>query len=61
MNTSLLQSGYTYDPQVGTYFKEDSNGNVHTYMEVENNQWSYEQYDVCDQLIASKCFPNPFQ
>lgn len=61
MNTSLLQSGYIYDPQAGSYFKEDSNGNVHTYMEVENNQWSYEKYDVNDQLIASKCFPNPFQ
>lgn len=58
MTTSLLllKSGYTYDPQVGSYFKEDSNGYVHTYMEVENNQWNYEKYDPDEQLIVSKLF-----
>ena len=54
MNTLLLQSGFTYDPYCGSYFREDSKGNVHTYMEVENNQWNYEKYDVNDQLIVSQ-------
>jgi len=56
MNNSLLKSGYTYDPQVGSYFKEDPDGIVHTYMEVENNQWNYEKYNSNDQLIVSKLF-----
>jgi hypothetical protein len=54
--TALLHSDYTYDPQAGSFFKEDSKGNVHTYMHIEDDTWNYEKYDENDKVLASKSF-----
>ena len=54
--TALLHSDYTYDPQVGSYFKEDSMGNLHTYMHIEDDTWNYEKYDENDKVLASQSF-----
>ena len=53
---ALLASDYTYDPQVGSFMKEDSNGDLHTYMHVENDDWIYEKYDINDDVLVSKAF-----
>jgi hypothetical protein len=50
---ALLNSGYTYDKWVGSFMKEESNGDLHTYLNVENNEWIYEKYDVNDNEIES--------
>ena len=52
----LLSSGYIYDPQVGSFMKEESNGNLHTYMEIDDNIWSYELYDQDDNVLMTKEF-----
>lgn len=49
----LLNSGYIYDKLVGSFMKEESNGDLHTYLNVEDDQWIYERYDVNDQEIES--------
>jgi len=54
--TTLLNSDYTYDAQAGSFFKEDSKGNVHTYMHIEDDTWNYEKYDENDKVLASKSF-----
>ena len=53
---ALLASDYIYDPQVGSYMKEDSNGDLHTYMNVEGADWIYEKYDINDVELVSKAF-----
>ena len=50
---ALLNSGYIYDKFVGSFMKEESNGDLHTYLNVEDDQWIYEKYDVNDQEIES--------
>jgi hypothetical protein len=50
---ALLNSGYIYDKFVGSFMKEESNGDLHTYLNVEDNEWIYERYDVNDQEIES--------
>jgi hypothetical protein len=52
----LSASDYIYDPQAGSWLKEDSEGNVHTYMHIENNDWNYEKYDRDDNVLVSKAF-----
>ena len=52
--TALLNSSYTYDPQAGSYFKEDSIGHLHTYMHIEDDTWNYEKYDENDNVLVSK-------
>jgi hypothetical protein len=52
----LIASGYYQDPQLGSWMKEDSNGDLHTYLHVENDDWIYEKYDVNDQVLVSKAF-----
>lgn len=54
--TALLHSNYTYDPQVGSYMKEDSKGHLHTYMHIEDDTWNYEKYDENDNVLVSKSF-----
>jgi hypothetical protein len=51
-----LSSGYTYDKWVGCFMKEESNGDLHTFMNVEGNEWIYEKYDSCDRELASVAF-----
>ena len=53
---ALLNSNYTYDPQAGSYFKEDSKGHLHTYMHIEDDTWNYEKYDENDNVLVSKSF-----
>ena len=36
--------------------KEDSDGTLHTYMHIENDDWIYEEYDKDDNVIVSKAF-----
>ena len=48
---ALLNSGYIYDKFVGSFMKEESNGDLHTYLNVEDNEWIYEKYDVNDKEI----------
>jgi hypothetical protein len=50
---ALLNSGYIYDKWCGSFMKEESNGDLHTYLNVEDNEWIYEKYDVNDQEIES--------
>ena len=50
---ALLNSGYIYDKFVGSFMKEESNGDLHTYLNVEDNEWIYERYDINDQEIES--------
>ena len=50
---ALLNSGYIYDKWVGSFMKEESNGDLHTYLNVENNEWIYEKYDINDQELES--------
>ena len=50
---ALLNSGYIYDKFVGSFMKEESNGDLNTYLNVENNDWIYEKYDVNDKVIES--------
>lgn len=57
---ALLHADYIYDPQAGSYMKEDANGDLHTYMHLENNEWNYEKYDADDNVIASVPFTVPF-
>ena len=52
----LFLSNYIYDPQVGSYMKEDSKGNLHTYMHIEDDTWNYEKYDENDNVLVSKSF-----
>ena len=51
-----LDQCYTYDPHIGAWMKEDSNGNLHTYLNVENDDWIYEKCDVNDNVLVSKAF-----
>ena len=53
---ALIQSGYYFQPECDAYCKDDSNGNLHSYVEQENEEWSYEKYNESDQLVASKVF-----
>lgn len=50
---ALLNSGYIYDKFVGSFMKEESNGDLHTYLNVEDDQWIYERYDINDQELES--------
>lgn len=52
----LLKGGYVYDKWVGSYMKEDSDGSLHTYLNVENNDWIYEKYSKSDEVLVSKAF-----
>ena len=58
--TALVHSNYIYDPCLGSYFKEDSIGHLHTYMEIEDDQgqvkWNYEKYDENNNVLISKSF-----
>ena len=58
---ALIASGYYYQPECGAFCKEDSHGNLHSYVEQEDGEWSYEKYSFncqssCDELIVSKSF-----
>jgi hypothetical protein len=52
----LSSSNYIYDRQIGAWMKEDSNGDLHTYLNVEGNDWIYEKYDGNDEVLVSKAF-----
>jgi len=52
----LIASGYYYQPECGCYLKNDSSGNVHTYVEQQENTWSYEKYDANDKVLTTKVF-----
>jgi hypothetical protein len=52
----LSSSNYIYDRQVGAWMKEDANGDLHTYLNVEGNDWIYEKYDSNDKVLVSKAF-----
>ena len=50
---ALLASGYLYEELMSAFMKEDVNGNLHTYMHVENDDWIYEKSDVNDRVVAT--------
>lgn len=50
---ALFASGYNYDEDISAFLKEDVNGNLHTYMHVENDEWIYEKSDVNDNVLAT--------
>ena len=54
--TALIASGYYFQPECGAYCKDDSSGNLHSYVELENEEWSYEEYNESGQLVVSKVF-----
>ena len=53
---ALIASGYYFQPECGAFHKADSNGNSHSYVEQDDNTWSYEKYDQDGQLVTSKVF-----
>ena len=53
---ALIASGYFFQPECGAFCKEDSNGNLHSYVEQENGEWSYEKYNESDGIVTSKVF-----
>ena len=54
--TALLASGYVYDAQPGVYMKEEQNGVLHTYMQIDGDVWNYEKYDADDNVLMTKEF-----
>ena len=54
--TALLSSGYVYDAQPGVYMKEEENGVLHTYMQIDGDIWNYEKYDADDKVLMTKEF-----
>ncbi len=54
--TALIASGYYYQPECGAYWKEDKNYNVHSYLELEEGEWSYVRYNENDDIITQKVF-----
>ena len=52
----LIKSGYYFQPETGAFWKEDSNDNVHSYVEQIEGTWSYEKYDRDSQFVTSKVF-----
>jgi YD repeat-containing protein len=48
---ALIKSGYYFQPECDAYCKDDSNGNLHSYVEQENEEWSYEKYNESGQLV----------
>jgi hypothetical protein len=53
---ALIASGYYFQPECGAFHKADSNGNEHSYVEQDDNTWSYEKYNQDGQLVSSKVF-----
>ena len=53
---ALIASGYYFQPECGAFHKADANGNEHSYVEQEDNMWSYEKYNKDSQLVSSKVF-----
>jgi hypothetical protein len=53
---ALIASGYYFQPETGAFCKEDCDQNLHSYVEQEDGEWSYEKYDQDDQLVTSKVF-----
>jgi len=53
---ALIASGYYFQPECGAFHKADSNGNEHSYVEQEDNTWSYEKYNQDGQLMYSQVF-----
>ena len=53
---ALIASGYYFQPECGAFWKEDANGNSHSYVEQEDNMWSYEKVNQDGQLMSSKVF-----
>ena len=56
--TFLFNSGFTYDHQAGSFFKEDDNQYVHTFMQ-DDDVWSYECYDLDDNVVDTEVFNIP--
>jgi hypothetical protein len=53
---ALIASGYYFQPECGAFHKADANGNEHSYVEQDENTWSYEKYNQDGQLVSSKVF-----
>ena len=58
---ALIASGYYFQPECGAYWKEDSNGNLHSYCQSDSdeNVWNYQRwvdFRGQDVLIRSKQF-----
>ena len=54
--TALIACGYYFQPECGAYWKEDSEGNVHSFLHIKGEEWSYEKYSEGDDLLTSKVF-----
>ena len=52
----LIASGYHFQPHTVAFCKEDSNDNLHTYQEQEDNTWCYVKLDVNDMIMTTKVF-----
>ena len=53
---ALIASGYYFQPECGAFCKDDSNGNLHSYVEETEGTWSYEKYNDSGELVTSKVF-----
>ena len=52
----LINSGYYFQPECGVFENVDRNGNSHSYLEDEDNIWSYEKYNKDGEFVTSKVF-----
>jgi hypothetical protein len=54
---ALIASGYHYQPECDCYCKEDSQGYLHSYAQLDDEDtWNYEKYNDHDQLLISQSF-----
>ena len=53
---ALIAAGYYFQPECGAFCREDSNDNLHSYVEQTEGTWSYEKYDQDGQFVTSKVF-----
>lgn len=43
-----------YQPETGSFWNEDVNGYLHSFVQNEDNSWNYELYDTDDKIVISK-------
>lgn len=54
--TALIAAGYHFQPECDAYCRDDSNGNLHSYVNETDDTWSYEKYNESGQLVESEVF-----
>lgn len=53
---TLRDFGFHCTPELGSYWIEDEQHNLYTYLEIDNGKWSYVKYDENDNILYQKVF-----